>query len=143
MKKYLLFFISIIILASCGPKLEEEVEDTFADGSPRLVNYYQVVDGFREKVKVVAFYENGNTRYEGEFANGKRDGHWVYWYESGIKWSEGYFKNDLRDGFGTTWYENGRKHYQGNYKEGIRVGKWEFWDENGELMKAIDYDEED
>ena len=141
MKKYLLLLTSVFILASCGPKLEEIVEDTHPDGSPRLVEYFQTIDGFKEKVKVMAYYEDGTVRYEGEFANGKRDGYWAYWYEDGKMWSEGYFKNDLRDGFGTTWHKNGQKHFEGSYKEGVRVGAWKFWTIEGELAKEINYDD--
>lgn len=141
MKKYLLLFLPLLFLVSCGPKLEEVVEDTHPDGSPRLVVYYKMVDGFKERVKVIAYYENGSVRYQGEFADDKRNGHWVYWYENGNKWSDGYFKNDLRDGFGTTWHENGNKHFEGSYENGIRIGVWKFWNEEGELLKEINYDE--
>lgn len=141
MKKYLLLLISLFFLVSCGPKLEEVVEDTHPDGSPRMVVYYRLVEGFREKVKVTAFYENGQKRYEGEFAGDKRHGYWIYWYENGNKWSEGYFKNDLRDGFGTTWYDNGQKHFEGSYKDGVRAGVWMFYDMKGEMVKEVNYDE--
>ncbi|MEN8223974.1 MAG: hypothetical protein ABFS05_01325 [Bacteroidota bacterium] len=141
MKKYLLLLISLFFLASCGPKLEKVIEDTHADGSPRLVVYFKVVDGFKKKVKVAAFYEDGSKRYEGEFADDKREGYWIYWYENGNKWSEGYFKNDLRNDFGTTWHKNGQKHFEGSYLEGIRVGTWKFWTEEGEFVKEVNYDE--
>jgi antitoxin component YwqK of YwqJK toxin-antitoxin module len=142
MKKYLLFLLPVLFLASCGPKLEKVIEDTHPDGSPRLIVYYKTVEGFKERARVEAFYENGTKRYTGEFDNDKRSGHWVYWYENGNKWSDGYFKDDLRDGFGTTWHENGNKHYEGSYENGIRAGVWKFWDEDGNLLKEIDYDAE-
>mgnify|MGYP001817737264 CR=1 FL=1 len=141
MRKLLLLLMPLLFLVSCGTKLEEVVEETHADGSPQWVVYYQDNDGFRERVKVIAYYEDGSKRYEGEFANEKRNGHWVYWYENGNTWSDGYFKDDLRDGFGTTWHENGNKHYEGSYKDGVRTGQWKFWSEEGELLKEIDYDE--
>ena len=141
MRKYYLLLISLLFLVSCAPKLEEVVEDTHPDGSPRLVVYYRMVEGFKEQVKVAAYYEDGSTRYEGEFKGGKRDGYWIYWYENGNKWSEGYFKDDLRDGFGTTWHENGQKHFKGSYKAGVRIGAWTFWTKEGEIVKEMNYDE--
>ncbi len=141
MRKYISFLIILFMAVSCGPDLERVVEDTHSDGSPRLVQYYQDENGFREKVKVEAFYEDGSKRYTGEFANEKRNGYWVYWYENGNKWSEGYFKNDLRDGYGTTWHKNGQKHYEGSYTEGIRTGIWKFYTEEGEMVKEINYDQ--
>ena len=140
MKKYFLLLISLLFLASCGPKLEEDIEATHPDGSPQRIVYSKLVDGFKEKVKVAAFYEDGSKRYEGEFAGDKRDGYWIYWYENGNKWSEGYFKDDLRDGFGTTWHKNGQKHFEGSYLEGIRTGAWKFWTEEGEFVKEVSYE---
>lgn len=142
MKKYLLLLLPLLVFVSCGPKLEKVIEDTHPDGSPRLVVYYKMVEGFKQRAKVEAFYEDGSKRYVGEFDNDKRNGHWVYWYENGNKWSDGYFKDDLRDGFGTTWHENGNKHYEGAYRDGIRVGVWKFWDEEGNFLKEINYDAE-
>jgi antitoxin component YwqK of YwqJK toxin-antitoxin module len=141
MRKYFLFILVAFIAVSCGADLEKIVEDTHPDGTPRLVHYYKNDDGIREKVKVEAFYEDGSKRYTGEYADGKRNGYWVYWYENGNMWSEGYFKDDLRDGFGTTWHKNGQKNFEGAYKEGIRVGMWKFWTPQGELIKELDYDQ--
>lgn len=141
MKRYISFILITLIFIGCGPKLEKVIEDTHPDGNPRLIHYYKEIDGSRQKVKVEAFYEDGSKRYIGEFADGKRNGYWVYWYENGNKWSEGYFKDDLRDGFGTTWHENGQKHYEGAYKEGIRVGVWKFYSPEGEFLKELDYDD--
>ena len=143
MKKYLLLLVSLFVLVACGPKLEKEIEESYPDGSPRLVVYYKTVDGFRDKVKVEAFYENGQQRYQGEFKDDKRNGYWLYWYENGNKWSEGYFKDDVRDGYGTTWYENGSKHFEGSYLEGVRVGVWKFYTQEGQLAKENDYDKKE
>jgi antitoxin component YwqK of YwqJK toxin-antitoxin module len=140
MKKILLL-IPLLALMACGPRLEKVIEDTHPNGTARLIVYYQTVDGFRERLKVEAFYENGDKRYEGEFSDDKRNGFWVYWYDNGNKWSEGYFKDDLRDGFGIAWHKNGQKHFEGSYNEGVRVGIWRFWDEDGVLVKEIDYDD--
>lgn len=141
MRKYISFLIILLMAVACGPDLERVVEDTHPDGSPRMIHYYHQKDGNREKVKVETFYEDGSKRYVGEFANGKRNGYWIYWYKNGNMWSEGYFKDDLRDGLGTTWHKNGQKHYEGSYSEGIRTGTWTFWSEEGELMKELNYDE--
>jgi len=141
MKKYFSILIILFLAASCGPKLEKVVEDTHPDGSARLVHYYKDTDGHREKARVEAFYEDGAKRYVGEFADGKRNGYWVYWYENGVMWSEGYFKDDLRDGFGTTWHKNGQKHFEGSYAAGVRVAQWKFWTPDGELAKELDYDD--
>ena len=83
MKKYILFLIPLFFLLSCAPQLEEIIEDTHPDGTPRLIAYYQDVDGQKEKVKVAAFYEDGSKRYVGEFLGEKRNGYWIYWYENG------------------------------------------------------------
>lgn len=140
MKRYISILLIIMLAVACGPRLEKVVDDTHPDGSPRLVSYFKDDNGAREKVREEAFYEDGSMRYTGEYTEGKRNGHWVYWYDNGNKWSEGYFRDDLRDGFGTTWHENGQKHYEGSYEDGVRVGKWKFWNTRGELVKELNYD---
>jgi antitoxin component YwqK of YwqJK toxin-antitoxin module len=142
MKKYIFYLMPLLFIVSCTPKLEKVVEDTHPDGNPRLVVYYKMEDGFREKVKVEAFYEDGTQHYVGEFADQKRNGSWTYWYKNGNKWSDGYFKNDLRDGNGTTWHKNGQKNYDCSYTEGVRTGVWKFYDPEGNFLKEVNYEEE-
>ncbi|HNQ83033.1 MAG TPA: hypothetical protein PKM34_05270 [Bacteroidales bacterium] len=141
--KKLVFFLVIVVLASCGKKYEEKVIETYPGEKPKRVQYYTTDTDNKYKAKEVFYYENGQKKMEGEYnRDGKKHGKWFYWREDGKMWSEGYFYEGKDDRMRKTWHENGKKHYQGKYDKGVRVGKWKFWDESGKLVKEIDYDKE-
>lgn len=142
MRKFL-FFIIVVILSSCGPKLQERTVDTFPDGKPKRVQFTTGEGELSYIAKEVFYYPNGQRKLEGYYnKDGKKNGKWTYWREDGKLWSEGYFKEGKDDGLRKTWHENGQKHYQGRYDMGTRIGTWKFWDESGKLVKEIDYDKE-
>lgn len=135
--------LSIIILGSCGPKLQERVTESYSDGTPKRVQFYTPDTENSYLAKEIFYYQNGQKKVEGYYnAEGRKHGKWVYWREDGKKWSEGYFFEGKDDKLRRTWHENGQKHYQGKYNKGTRVGIWKFWDENGRMVKEIDYDKE-
>ena len=65
---------AILVLSSCGEKLEQEVELTWPDGSPQKVLYYDRNKGEREKVREERFYENGNKEMVGGYKGIKKEG---------------------------------------------------------------------
>jgi hypothetical protein len=78
----------------------------------------------RKHGKGIQTYEDG-TIYEGDWANGKRNGHGIL---SRVLCSQerqriytGLWKNDKPTGFGLLVYENGGV-YEGEFKEGLRHG---------------------
>jgi antitoxin component YwqK of YwqJK toxin-antitoxin module len=142
MRKILLFLI-IVVLSSCGPKLEERIIESFPDGSPKRVQYFTEDPENSYMAREILYYANGNKRMDGRYNQDKqKHGKWVYWREDGKVWSEGYFYEGKDDGMRKTWHENGTKHFQGRYDKGDRIGIWKFWDESGKLVKEIDYDKE-
>lgn len=139
----IVFFLIIVFLASCAPKLEEKVIETYPGGKPKRVQYYTPGPENSYMAKEVFFYENGQEKMEGSYNEaGLKHGKWMYWREDGKKWSEGYFYESKDDGWRRTWHENGKKHYEGKYDKGKRIGTWKFYDESGKMVKEIDYDEE-
>jgi antitoxin component YwqK of YwqJK toxin-antitoxin module len=139
MKKLLLFILPVFLVFSCS-KTKEVIEETYPDGSAKIVRYYKGEAKDKVLLKEVCYYPNKKIQYEGEFDNNQRNGKWIYWYDNGNKWSEGFLKKEINDGKRTVWYENGQKRYEGTYKDGKEVGKWEFFDETGKLIKEIDFD---
>ena len=103
-----------------------------------------------------SFFENGSTKYEGDYNGNKRNGIWKYYFKNGILEQTGIFKNDKFDGLWTWYYENGKVLRTenfilgkengllielsinsdtitvGNYSEGEKTG---FWQENVGDMK--------
>jgi antitoxin component YwqK of YwqJK toxin-antitoxin module len=136
------FLIILMITASCGAEIQEEIEETYEDGSPQIIKLYEIDGDERKLTKEIGYYPNGQKRIEGEFEDGKRHGKWYYWYENGNMWSEGSFKNGRRDGPGITYHENGEKYVVGTYDNDQRINIWRFYDENGELLKEIDYNKD-
>lgn len=138
MKKIISIFIVSLLLFACSTSYKEIIEETYPDGTPKIVKYY-TDNTSEELIKEVQYYQNRNLKLEGKYENGQRDGKWTYWYENGNKWSEGNYNDGIDDGMKTVWYGNGQKYYEGNYSNGKRVGKWRFWDEAGKLVKEVEY----
>ncbi|MCD4773903.1 MAG: hypothetical protein K8R41_11030 [Bacteroidales bacterium] len=139
--RILVIIFSAILFVGCSPKIEKIIEETYPDGSPKLVKLYEINGDSKTMLKEISFYPNRQERYEGAYKEGKRHGDWIYFFENGNKWSKGSFDNGLRNGFGTTWHKNGNKYFEGSYNQGHRTGIWKFWDENGNFVKEINYDE--
>jgi antitoxin component YwqK of YwqJK toxin-antitoxin module len=134
--------VFVLFIASCGTTLQEEIVESYNDGTPKRVKYFQGEENDKFLKKEIFYYENGNKRVEGEYnKEGKKDGKWAYWYKDGKKWSEGYFSEGVNDKKRTTWHESGSIHYEGTYDKGTRVGIWKFYDEDGKMVKEINYDD--
>lgn len=141
-KLWFLVALPLVLLCSCNGKTVEEVTESFPDGTPKTVRFYQVDGDVKDLVKEVQYYPDHKLFYEGEFKDNKKDGKWTVYYKNGNKWSEGYYKKGLDDGQRTAFHENGEKNFEGRYKDGKMVGTWRFYDETGKQVKEIDYDKE-
>lgn len=137
---FTLITLMTIHFLSCAPGLEEVVTETYADGTPKIIKYFEGKGRSKSMVKEAFFYPGGQLRMMGEYKEGAKHGHWVSYYNNGNKWSEGYYNEGINDGKTTTWHENGQKYYEGAFKAGERAGIWKFWDENGDFIKEINYD---
>jgi len=117
-----------------------KIEETYDDGSPKLIHFYKQINDTSVLIGEEHYYENGNLKMKGNYNPvGQREGKWTYWYLNGNKWSEGYFVNGLEDSLKTVWHENGNIHYQGFYHMGQRTGTWEFYELTGDKLKEISY----
>ena len=131
MKNLLISLIIILALVSCTSKEVKVVEEYFQSGSPKKVMDYKVSMGDSIPLHRADFHENGETRMEGSFVDGKRDGEWMSWYANGVIWSKGYFKDGLRTGKSWAYYPSGKLYLQGSYENGKKVGEWLVFDEDG------------
>ena len=138
-RKFLTFSLALILF-SCGSKKSfESVEETYPDGTSKLIKYYK-----SEKkeilVKAIHYYEDGQKKMEGAFKNDKRDGQWSYWYPDGKLWSQAVYTEGIANGLKTVWHDTGKKYYEGQLTYDKRTGIWKFWDADGNFVKEIDYD---
>ncbi|MEI7980511.1 MAG: toxin-antitoxin system YwqK family antitoxin [Bacteroidota bacterium] len=139
MKKSIVF-ITILFFCLTSCRFEHKiVQETYPDGSPKRICWYQGKGENREMIRETTFYPNKQKQMEGAYKDNERDGKWSYWYENGKLWSEGNFILGKADGKRTAFFENGKVRYEGFYKEDMRVGKWRFYDENGKLLQEADY----
>jgi len=51
-------------------------------------------------------HQNGNSKYEVNYINGKKEGLEIFWYNSGGKYIQTTYKNDKEDGIWNQWFEN-------------------------------------
>ncbi|MDA7509052.1 toxin-antitoxin system YwqK family antitoxin [Akkermansiaceae bacterium] len=128
--KHLFLMAFAILTIGCGEKKSEDVnhdELEVREGVAYLKNSDSPYTG-----KVFEFHDNGQKKSEGNYKDGKQDGHDVTWYDNGQKRSEGNYKDGKVHGPVVIWYENGQKRSEGNYKDGKLHGDGRGWHENGQ-----------
>lgn len=74
---------------------------------------------------VVAFYENGNKKYEFQYNKGVKYGLSLTYFSNGNLEQKSFIVNDVPEGIVETYYEAGNIRYYANYKNGFRHGKYE------------------
>lgn len=127
------------IMSNCSRKNIKVIESSFENGEPKVVTFYDKLNGDKVKTRQIQYYKNGQKKMEGSFKDGHRHGEWISYYKNGNVWSRAHYKNGKLNGLKKSYYENGELHYKGELKNGERVGKWTFYEANGNT-KVIDYD---
>ncbi len=74
---------------------------------------------------------------DGDYKDGKREGHWVHHFPNGNKESEGSYRQGNEEGKWTYWNEEGVKEGEGSYVAGQLHGKWVFHMEDGQVREAF------
>jgi antitoxin component YwqK of YwqJK toxin-antitoxin module len=80
----------------------------------------------------IAWYDNGEKKYEGYYKNGYRNGLWKAWHDSGQLWKEGFYFYDKKEGTWIYWYLNGNKQELKTYQNGKLNGPIKKWYSNGQ-----------
>lgn len=138
MKNSIRHLLPLLFLFACSSPMVEVVEESYDDGSAKLVRYYK--DETREVLlKETQYYENGNVYIEGTYKDGEREGTWTAWYKDGTIWSRGEYKAGKENGKKTVYHENGQVYYEGEVRDDERAGTWTFWNKDGELLKKVEY----
>ena len=139
MRKSLHWIVLFLFVLACSPRSYEFVEESYPDGSPKVVKFYKD----EERTRLISekqLYRDGTTYIEGTYRDGEREGVWKAWHANGQLWSVGEYQGGKENGLKTVYYENGQKYYEGRVEDDERVGVWSFWDQEGKLLKSIDYD---
>lgn len=131
MNKYFSLLIIILLSVACKPTIVNVVEETFNDGSTKMIMEYEISYGDSIPIHRVDYHLDGSKRMEGYFLDGKRDGEWLSWHENGKIWSKGYFKEGERTGKSWIYYKSGKPYMKGSYSNGKKTGQWLVFDEEG------------
>jgi len=82
----------------------------------------------------IMWYENGQTRHEKSYVNGRKHGKQIGCYENGRQGYEESYLNGQKHGEAMRWYGNGQKWYEMLYLNGQRCGKAKYWHEDGHII---------
>ena len=165
MKKYFVYLISILLIASTTnsckhtkntdekqkhshkttnnqninlKKLQPYVLETYKDGKIKKIKYFEI----KNEKKVFKYYKelypDGSTKIEGPLKNNQREGHWIYFYDNGVKWSEGNYINGKAVGKFTIRYKDGNLWEEIYYKQGVK-SKEVVYDKNGKVVDERKY----
>jgi uncharacterized protein len=96
-----------MIIFSCHQKDKMKIFDKWDNGNPRIVNYYDNIDGTLTFTRGY-FHINRKPGSIGKYVNGKQDGHWLWWYDNGNKMDEATYKNGSYIGERKHWWKNGK-----------------------------------
>jgi antitoxin component YwqK of YwqJK toxin-antitoxin module len=178
--------IKLETLADYHPNGKVKISATYRSGVPEGIRREydetgKVIKGavFRKGIKIAdgitddqgfrqgpwkEFYDDGKTKSEGNYLNGKQVGLWKYFYQNGKientgsfnkagktegewKWyyddgsirREESFSNGLSDATMTEYDENGKIIAQGEYVDGREQGKWMY--QYGDIKEEGNYQE--
>lgn len=81
----------------------------------------------------VAFWPNGNKQAEGQYEDGNRGGHWVFFDEQGVKTGETNFKDDSYHGSRIEFFPTGKVKLEETYVMGKRQGPQKTYDAAGKV----------
>ena len=95
---------------------------------------------FRDGLQTT-WYENGQTKLNYNYEDGKLDGLQTTWYENGQISFRGTWINGKLDGIGAEWYENGQTRLNYNYEDGKLDGLQTTWYENGQTKLNYNYED--
>ncbi|EQC30804.1 hypothetical protein SDRG_11565 [Saprolegnia diclina VS20] len=91
--------------------------------------------GFGVHTWKVGKLKNREHRYEGEFANGVRDGYGVFYYASGARY-EGHWEDNVKHGLGLFFFEDGTI-YEGQFDNDHMVDANDNKPKNAELAPTM------
>ncbi len=154
MKKIAFIILPVLMLFifSCENETEKQKEEIDKHVTDSISKHQQkmVVDSLKKKNPLLIMppdssysgeyvdkYENGITKFKGNFRFGKKHGQWMSFYPTGLAWSELHFDKGLREGPNITYFENGKIRYEGYYRKDVRDSVWLYYDSIGNLAEKV------
>lgn len=117
-------FLILLILTSCGQEKIEVISETFPDGKPKTIRYFNSKEDSKENIIVTFkegtgtvnlpltfeeknYHRNGKLKCRGFYINGQTSGLWEYFYETGIQEAKTYYDFGKSTDTVLCWYSSG------------------------------------
>lgn len=138
--RYTLLLLIAALAIGCQTEPAQVVESNWSPEQPKLIAYYEEVNGDSVKVKEEKFYEEGTTEYIGGYdENGLRHGEWRYFYKDGTLWSLGVYEHGVMNGKKEVYWPDGTLRYEGYFLNNEKSGHWVFYKADGSILQEMDY----
>ena len=148
------------------PNWRFEVIETFIEGTPKRLRYFEPVPGKNEErpVKEMTLRRDGTTATETDlsptlqphgpsilygtsgtieqialYVDGHLQGRSMTFYPTGVLKRVVTYRNGILEGATFTYYENGKILEKGFYSEGKISGKWERFSNDGVLIASLQF----
>ncbi len=134
-----LLFILLLLSMGFNQNLIENITESYKDGMPKEISYYQRVGKKIVLTKLVEYHKNGQIYKEENYKNGKMNGKSVRYFENGQISEDAYFKDGKVEGKANIYYENGQISEERNFRDGKKDGKWTTYYKNGHIETEQNY----
>lgn len=118
-----------------GQQLKTVVEK-YSNGRPK---FEYVLLGPPQQVKELDRWWEAQPAEYGVIGTGTKDGSFTSWYENGQLRAQGTYANDVLQGAFASWFENGQLESAGEYQAGQPTGTWNWWHDNGMKRATGEY----
>ena len=110
----------------------------YLDSIPIGYHYFYNTNGVSEKA--IRYNEKGIRIAEGPVdENEKRTGEWKLYFETGELRAEGQYANDRQNGEWDFFFTTGKKEQVGNFRNGIMEGEWKWYFPSGNILREENY----
>ena len=130
--KYMLFFLSALILSNCSGELVQQKND-----QGQVIEEYTVnKDGLKDGI-YKAYDDQGNLMEESQYKDGVLHGERKI-FDKGVLYSIETRVKDEYEGPYKSYYENGQINMEGDYSDGAMNGPWKRYYPSGQLMEIVE-----
>lgn len=139
MQRFLIYSISLILMAACAEKPAPAIPELPADAP--VVRADQPGYGYERGLMTLAgepitgyvleLYPDGSVRKKSSVAGGKRNGIEEVWYENGQLKERRYYLHHLKQGEHTGWWPNGNLRFRYQFDLGEYHGEVCNWYSDG------------
>ncbi len=112
----------------------QTVDKQIIESGGRQYFYFGSLDGTKRHGKGRTTMKNGETAYEGQYADDKRDGFGTYYYKSGKLCYAGHWRQNHREGLGVAFSPTDESAFIGEWHQDRSVNVGATFDSQGKLL---------